>query len=180
MSSFSSKSLVEILGLTRSQVIASKNTEYNSFRTGIGTDRLDFAVVQDGTNIVNNIYVGYADTSKNPTNSEIGFAGHYTVGIGSTYRGTFNGIDNQCLVRLGWKYTQSSGFYDAHDYTEEWTAGLRQTRDKFLLESDWSQGADSPLSSSKKTEWATYRQALRDLPANTSDLANPPWPTKPS
>ncbi len=93
MSSFSSKSLVEILGLTRSQVIASKNTEFNSFRTGIGTDRLDFAVVKDGTNIVNHIYVGYADTSKNPTNSEIGFAGHYTVGIGSTYRGTFNGID---------------------------------------------------------------------------------------
>jgi|TARA_B100000035_G_C20822015_1_gene474679 hypothetical protein len=25
----------------------------------------------------------------------------------------------------------------------------------------------------------TYRQALRDLPANTSDPANPTWPTKP-
>ena len=30
-----------------------------------------------------------------------------------------------------------------------------------------------------KTPWATYRQALRDLPANTSDPANPTWPTKP-
>ena len=29
-------------------------------------------------------------------------------------------------------------------------------------------------------EWKTYRQSLRDLPANTSDPANPTWPTKPS
>ena len=28
--------------------------------------------------------------------------------------------------------------------------------------------------------WKTYRQALRDLPSNTSDPANPTWPTKPS
>ena len=27
--------------------------------------------------------------------------------------------------------------------------------------------------------WKTYRQALRDLPANTSDPINPTWPTKP-
>ena len=27
--------------------------------------------------------------------------------------------------------------------------------------------------------WKTYRQALRDLPANTKDPANPTWPTKP-
>ena len=28
--------------------------------------------------------------------------------------------------------------------------------------------------------WKTYRQQLRDLPANTSDPTNPTWPTKPS
>ena len=50
-----------------------------------------------------------------------------------------------------------------------------------LAESDWTQSAtDSTLSSDKKTEWATYRQALRDLPANTTDFSNPTWPTKPS
>jgi hypothetical protein len=27
--------------------------------------------------------------------------------------------------------------------------------------------------------WQAYRTALRDLPANTSDPANPAWPTKP-
>jgi len=29
------------------------------------------------------------------------------------------------------------------------------------------------------TEMAAYRQALRDLPANTTDPANPVWPVKP-
>lgn len=57
---------------------------------------------------------------------------------------------------------------------------LRQHRNNLLLESDWTQANDSPLTDSKKTEWKTYRQALRDLPANTTDWTNPPWPTKPS
>ena len=36
------------------------------------------------------------------------------------------------------------------------------------------------LSSSKKTEWQTYRSELLDLPANTPDPSNITWPTKPS
>ena len=53
--------------------------------------------------------------------------------------------------------------------TEE-MAVFRQMRNQKLLESDWTQSTtDSTLSSSKKTEWATYRQALRDLPANVTD-----------
>ena len=57
---------------------------------------------------------------------------------------------------------------------------FKHQRDSLLFSSDWTQGADSPLSSTKKTEWATYRQALRDLPASTSDYANVSWPTEPS
>lgn len=57
---------------------------------------------------------------------------------------------------------------------------LRSQRDKWLIQCDWTQAADSPLSDAKKAEWATYRQQLRDLPANTSDPANPTWPTPPS
>lgn len=48
-------------------------------------------------------------------------------------------------------------------------AFLREERDFKLLMSDWTQGADSPLSDSKKAEWATYRQALRDM---TTTFAN--------
>lgn len=41
---------------------------------------------------------------------------------------------------------------------------FREKRNRKLEASDWTQFADSPLSDSKKAEWATYRQALRDLP----------------
>lgn len=62
---------------------------------------------------------------------------------------------------------------------------LRVHRDLLLKECDWTQGADSPLSDEKKAEWATYRQALRDLPSNASPVIDGPfvknvtWPTKP-
>jgi hypothetical protein len=45
---------------------------------------------------------------------------------------------------------------------------LRRLRNVFLRESDWTQFADSPLTAEQKAEWATYRQALRDLPANST------------
>jgi hypothetical protein len=60
------------------------------------------------------------------------------------------------------------------------THKLRSMRDSLLTACDWTQAADSPLSDAKKAEWATYRQQLRDLPANTTDPANPTWPTPPS
>tara|TARA_Y100000004_G_C8900222_1_gene406013 strand:+ start:842 stop:1222 length:381 start_codon:yes stop_codon:yes gene_type:complete len=58
----------------------------------------------------------------------------------------------------------------------------RMMRDKRLEISDWTQMVDSPLTDSKKTEWATYRQALRDLPthSNWPELADSDWPTMPS
>ncbi len=46
------------------------------------------------------------------------------------------------------------------------------------MESDWTQNRDVVLSND--AEWKTYRQALRDLPANTTDWRNPTYPTKPN
>lgn len=57
---------------------------------------------------------------------------------------------------------------------------LRGERNELLKQSDWTQVLDSPLTDAKKTEWATYRQALRDLPSTTTDFANPVWPSQPS
>jgi hypothetical protein len=58
---------------------------------------------------------------------------------------------------------------------------LRLDRNALLQDSDWLMSiSDSPLSASKTEEWKTYRQALRDLPANTSDIDNISWPTKPT
>ena len=57
---------------------------------------------------------------------------------------------------------------------------LKTRRGHELMASDWTQGADSPLSDSKKTEWQTYRQELRDLPETTyTAIDDIVWPTKP-
>lgn len=65
---------------------------------------------------------------------------------------------------------------------EDVAVGVRTTRNKLLDESDWTQMNDSPLDTSGKTAWATYRQELRDLSdhANWPHLADEDWPTKPS
>ena len=60
---------------------------------------------------------------------------------------------------------------------------MRQRRNNLLKDCDWTQGADSPLSDTKKAEWTTYRQALRDIPANNTSATTKndiTWPTKPS
>ena len=59
-------------------------------------------------------------------------------------------------------------------------AEFKLQRTSLLYESDWTQSSDSPLNATKKAEWATYRQALRDLPASTTDYDKVSWPTKPS
>ena len=57
---------------------------------------------------------------------------------------------------------------------------VRGNRGRLLAESDWTQFTDSPLSDTKKDEWKTYRQNLRDLPATEADPENATFPTKPS
>ena len=66
---------------------------------------------------------------------------------------------------------------------DNYTDLLRQTRNQLLLESDWTQGADSVLNSTKKAEWQTYRQSLRDITSGISsvtDVENITWPNPPS
>ena len=53
---------------------------------------------------------------------------------------------------------------------------LRTKRTQLLTETDYLALSDATLSEDMRT----YRQALRDLPANTSDPTNPTWPVKPS
>lgn len=65
--------------------------------------------------------------------------------------------------------------YDAAIVDVSWEQ-LRAERDRRLAETDWWVLPDRTAT----TEQLAYRQALRDLPANTSDPANPIWPTKPS
>ena len=54
---------------------------------------------------------------------------------------------------------------------------LRRKRDIILARCDWTQVPDAPVD---QAAWAAYRQALRDLPSNTTDPRNPTWPTPPA
>ena len=58
---------------------------------------------------------------------------------------------------------------------------LRKERDVLLVKTDKYALPDWPHESlEKQREWLDYRQALRDLPSNTEDPANPVWPTVPT
>jgi len=56
---------------------------------------------------------------------------------------------------------------------------LRIERNALLASSDWTQYNDSPLTNENKASWAKHRQELRDLPAVTTDPADPTWPKAP-
>lgn len=53
---------------------------------------------------------------------------------------------------------------------------LRAQRNRMLSSCDWTQVPDAPVD---QAAWAAYRQALRDVPSNTTDPANPVWPLPP-
>jgi hypothetical protein len=55
---------------------------------------------------------------------------------------------------------------------------IRFERYEKLRECDYVVLEDSQVSN--KDEWKTYRQALRDVPANNSDPDNITWPKEPS
>jgi len=54
---------------------------------------------------------------------------------------------------------------------------IRSWRNSELSDTDWTQLADSTVN---KSVWATYRQALRDLPAQNADPQKLVFPTRPA
>lgn len=59
---------------------------------------------------------------------------------------------------------------------EEQATAVRAIRTQKLSECDWTQLADAPVD---KAVWATYRQALRDVPTQAGFPWTVQWPDKP-
>ncbi len=57
---------------------------------------------------------------------------------------------------------------------------FREARNEALLKTDWTQLPDAPISAEKVAEYKTYRQTLRDLPANTTEYTYNNIPLEPS
>ena len=74
-----------------------------------------------------------------------------------------------------WSVTQKSN-EEIAAMTADAAAGVRKQRNIKLTACDWTQVADAPVD---KTVWATYRQALRDLPSATGFPWDMIWPTEP-
>lgn len=115
--------------------------------------------------------------------------GSYTGFYSDEWHGDNIPTPNIELTEAQWKEANSTrcryhnGQHEVWDYSQQELDdsamnGVRSTRGLLLKESDWTQMPDSPLTETKKQEWAAYRQQLRDLPA-TVDLLNIIYPTKP-
>ena len=76
---------------------------------------------------------------------------------------------------IGWSY--SNGVFAAPVIADEEAAKpLREKRNFLLSESDWTQVADAPVD---QAAWATYRQALRDIPSQAGFPNEVTWPVEP-
>lgn len=60
---------------------------------------------------------------------------------------------------------------------EDIARGVKNWRNRELAATDWTQLADSPIAN--KEAWATYRQELRDLPAQGPDPKMWVFPERP-
>ena len=71
---------------------------------------------------------------------------------------------------------QPDGSWKAPEPVPPTEEEIRQQRDRLLKECDWTQVADAPVD---QAAWATYRQALRDIPQQEGFPENVVWPEKP-
>lgn len=63
--------------------------------------------------------------------------------------------------------------------TDNQAQAMRDKRDKLLADTDWTQADDAPLSSEDKESVRKYRQALRDITAQSGFPQEVKWPEKP-
>ena len=76
------------------------------------------------------------------------------------------------------KYSVSDLDQEARDALDlNQSRSVRSTRNTKLAECDWTQIADATVD---KAAWATYRQALRDIPTQTGFPWDIQWPEAPA
>ena len=83
------------------------------------------------------------------------------------------------LIEMGFSEERASMICQEAEYSAMWEQ-IRAERHSKLTETDFTQVGDAPISEEKKLEFATYRQALRDLPQNFSNPNDVVWPEKPA
>ena len=88
-----------------------------------------------------------------------------------------DGVEQDAQGRWLWKWSISEMDDEAKAAKDaEQAKNIRSDRDKRLSDTDWTQVADAPVD---KAVWATYRQALRDVPTQAGFPYDITWPSKP-
>lgn len=100
-----------------------------------------------------------------------------------------NGVEQDANGNWVWAWTIGPVFTDNDEGTaaeqeaayrqsidDKQATAIRSERDSLLSQTDWTQVADAPVD---QTAWATYRQALRDVPAQAGFPWEVTWPSKP-
>jgi hypothetical protein len=81
---------------------------------------------------------------------------------------------------IGWVYDGASFTNPNHetqsDIITPLKASIRDKRNLLLSKSDWTQVAGAPVD---QAAWETYRQALRDIPAQEGFPNEVTWPVEP-
>ena len=91
-----------------------------------------------------------------------------------------DGVEQDAQGRWLWKWSISEMDDEAKAAMDAQQAeAVRSTRNTKIAQCDWTQLDDTPLSNPKKLEWATYRQELRDIPAQSGFPWDVAWPEKP-
>lgn len=66
-----------------------------------------------------------------------------------------------------WWVSNGTDWIDTRDDDQIWNV-VRSKRNTELMNSDWTQVNDSPLTSQESDLWKTYRTQLRNIPQNNS------------
>ena len=88
-------------------------------------------------------------------------------------------VDGKMRVWNGSAWTQVSIPTPPAPTNEQLAADARVKRTGLLYLCDWTQLPDVALTTGKKAEWATYRQALRNVPQQGGFPNTITWPTAP-
>jgi hypothetical protein len=128
---------------------------------------------------------GISEEAVNRFESDIVFEGPQATG-GTVYQYSqqdgVEQIDGKWYTKyvLGPVFTGETAAADEAEYKArkdaEQATNVRNSRTEMLNDCDWTQLADS---TADKTAWATYRQALRDVPSQTGFPWEITWPTQP-
>lgn len=90
-------------------------------------------------------------------------------------------IEGECDINMsrvvqGQIVERDSAEVESEEVARAWLE-LRSRRTELLNMCDWTQVSDAPVD---QTQWAYYRQLLRELPEVTVDPRYPVWPTPPT